>query len=135
MLPSGRSLGHSLLTLVAILIILRVACRYPDQRTLSAAFGIGYASHLVADGIGSVITGDFGELAYLMWPVTDVPTGESQSFIEFFLALEPTPMMLAGIALTIVSGAVWVYDGMPGIKDLLVDYHRAADEIEHRSSK
>jgi hypothetical protein len=134
-LPSGRSLGHSLLTLVAVLILLRVACRYPDQRALSAAFGVGYISHLFADGIGSVIAGDFGELEYLLWPVIDVPTGESRSFIEFFLALEPTPMMLAGMILTIVGGVVWVYDGMPGVKDLLVAYHHDTDEIEQQPKK
>jgi hypothetical protein len=121
-LPYGRSLGHSLFTLGVLLLVLRIVFRYPGQEALSTAFGLGYVSHLFGDGIGAIVSGDLRGLGYLLWPVTDVPSGDTRSFVEFFLALEPTPLMLVGFVLTIAAGVVWVYDGMPGVKDLYAEY-------------
>jgi len=132
-LPSGRSLGHSLFTLGVLLVVLRVTFRYPDQRALSTAFGLGYVSHLLGDGIGAITSGEVSGLGYLLWPVTDVPTGDTRSFIEFFLALEPTLLMLAGFVLTIVAGVVWVYDGLPGVKDLYAEYRRDMGDTDPRT--
>jgi hypothetical protein len=53
-----------------------------------------------------------------------VPEGESRSFIEFFLTLEATPMVVFGGVLTVVGLVVWVYDGLPGVKDLYAEYVR-----------
>jgi hypothetical protein len=129
-LPYGRSLGHSLFTLGVLMLVLRVAFRYPDQKALSTAFGVGYVSHLFGDGIGAIVSSDFGGLGYLLWPVTDVPSGDTGSFVEFFLALEPTPLMLVGVVLTVVAGVVWVYDGMPGVKDLYAEYRRDVTDTD-----
>jgi hypothetical protein len=102
---------------------------------LGTAFGLGYASHLVGDGVGAIISGDFGGLRYLLWPVTDVPTGDTRSFVDFFLALEPTPLMLAGVGLTVVAGVMWVYDGLPGVKDLYAEYFRDVTNTDTQVDK
>lgn len=120
-LPYGRSLSHSLFALIVILGGLYLLCQYPDQRTLTTAFGIGYLSHLFGDAIGPAVYGDIGALGFLLWPVTDVPKGDTGSFIEFLLALEPTPMVLFGFVLTAVAAVVWARDGLPGIADLLFE--------------
>nr|WP_197052477.1 metal-dependent hydrolase [Halobellus rufus] len=126
-LPYGRSLSHSLFTLILLVGVLWVLFQYPDQRALTTAFGIGYLSHVIGDGIGPAITGDYVGLGYLLWPLTPVPTGDSRSFIEFFLTLELTPQVFAGLILAVISILVWVYDGMPGIKDLLFESEPAQD--------
>lgn len=120
LLPYGRSLSHSLFALIGLLIVLNVLFRYPDQRALITAFGVGHLSHLIGDGIGPALSGDYAALGYVLWPLTTVPNGESRSFIEFFLTLEVTPMVLGGVLLTAVSGVLWVYEGLPGVKDLLI---------------
>lgn len=135
LLPSGRSLAHSVLLLVPLLVVLRVAFRYPDQQALTTAFGIGYVSHLFADGIGAIASGDFSGLRYLLWPLMSVPTGEMRSFVAFFLALELTPLMLAGVVLTACGGAVWIYDGMPGVRDLLIEYGQSSEGTDPRPPK
>lgn len=127
LLPYGRSLAHSLFSFVLILFVLRILFRYPDQRALTTAFGIGYGTHLIGDGLGPVLHGNYFALGYLLWPLTDVPEGHSRSFIEFFLSLEPTPMMLFGVALSVFTLLLWVYDGMPGIKDLFFSSHSSFD--------
>ncbi|MGQ4557647.1 metal-dependent hydrolase [Halobellus sp. GM3] len=118
LLPYGRSLTHSLFTLGFVYALLWLVFRYPDQRSLTNAFGFGYVTHLLGDGIGPLLEGDFTALGYVLWPLTNVPTGESRSFIEFFLALGLTPMVMFGIGLTALSVLVWIADGMPGVRDL-----------------
>lgn len=124
LLPYGRSLSHSLFAFAAVVGGLYLLFRYPDQRTLTTAFGIGFLSHLIGDAVGPAIHGDVGGLGFLLWPVTDVPDGDTGSFVEFLLALEPTPMMLFGFALTAVGVGVWIRDGMPGVKDLFLESRR-----------
>jgi hypothetical protein len=109
-----------LFAVIGLLIILNVLFRYPDQRALLTAFGIGYVSHLIGDGIGPILAGDYAALGYVLWPLTTVPNGDSQSFIDFFLTLELTAMVFGGVILTVISGLLWVYDGLPGVKDLFV---------------
>ncbi|MDB2263700.1 metal-dependent hydrolase [Halorubrum ezzemoulense] len=122
LLPYGRSLSHSLVTFSVVVLVLRRLTQYPDQRTLVSAFAIGYVSHLVGDSIYPVLTQEYTGLGYWLWPLTSVPEGESRSFIEFFLTLEATPMVVFGGVLTVVSLVVWVYDGLPGVKDLYAEY-------------
>ncbi|OYR56612.1 metal-dependent hydrolase [Halorubrum halodurans] len=122
LLPYGRSLSHSLITFALIVLVLWTLIRHPDQRTLVGAFTIGYFSHLVADSIHPAFTQEYAGLGYWLWPLTSVPESEPRSFIEFFLTLEATPMVVFGGVLTVVGLVVWVYDGMPGIKDLYAEY-------------
>lgn len=122
LLPYGRSLTHSLLTFTVIVSTLRILTKYPDQRTLVNAFAIGYFSHLVADSVYPVLTQNYAGLGYWLWPLTAVPEGGSRSFTEFFLSLEVTPIVVSEGVLTVVGMTIWVYDGMPGVKDLYAEY-------------
>lgn len=118
-LPYGRSFAHSLFTLVPLLAILWLVFDTPKKRTLTTAFGIGYASHLLGDNIGPLLRGDFSIPSYLLWPLTEVPSEGKRSFLEFFLNLQFTPTILFEFALAVFTLGLWVYDGMPGVKDIL----------------
>lgn len=124
LLPYGRSLSHSLITFTILSLIIWRLVQYPDQRSLGVAFVVGYGSHLVADSIQPVLTGEYFKLGYWLWPLTAVPDGESQSFIRFFLTIEATPMVLFGGVLTVVGILLWLYDGMPGLRDLYIEQMR-----------
>jgi hypothetical protein len=124
LLPYGRSMSHSIFAFGAVMGGLYLLSRYPDHRTLTTAFGVGFLSHLFGDAAGPAIHGDAGGLGFLLWPVTDVPEGDTGSFVEFLLALEPTPMMLFGFVLTAVGLGVWIRDGMPGVTDLFLESRR-----------
>ncbi|MFD1570495.1 metal-dependent hydrolase [Halorubrum laminariae] len=118
LLPYGRSLAHSLFTVTVLCAVLWIIVEHRDQRALVIAFAVGYLSHLVGDMIGPLVSRDFLALGYLFWPVTAVPEGGTQSFLTFFLTLEMTPLMVFEIVLTVLGAGVWMYDGLPGIKDL-----------------
>jgi hypothetical protein len=119
LLPYGRSFAHSLFTLVPLLVVLWVVFDSPGQRRLTAAFGIGYASHLVGDDVGALLEGDFSIPGYLFWPLTDVPSEGKRSFLEFFLNLQFSPTVLFGFVLALFTLGLWIHDGMPGVKDVL----------------
>ena len=118
-LPSGRSLGHSLLTLAVLCGVLFVLFS-PSKRRAVVAFTIGYASHIVGDGVAPLVAGDFTQLLYVLWPVTAAPlSDDGMTFLAFFTSLEGSAWVLFGIGLTVVGVVVWARDGYPGVRDLL----------------
>ena len=109
---------------VNILTVLRVIVKHHDQRVLVTAFAIGYCSHLIGDALGPVVTRDISSLGYVLWPLTTVPDGGTRSFIEFFLTLDVTPLFIVDLVLTGAGLFLWVSDGLPGVKDLYLEYTR-----------
>jgi hypothetical protein len=136
LLPTGRSLGHSLLVfalltgaLVALArqydqqppvsdSLVTTSARHPSSRRASltvTAFVIGYGSHLLADVAAGIVTGDFN-VRYLLYPLVQLGGSEhGYSFLEFFLSLTLTPLLVFEVVLTIVAFGVWLRDGHPGL--------------------
>lgn len=81
LIPSGRSLAHSVFSFVIIsLIMWRVAQslhgRWPADTwqdrlrvTTPSAFTIGYASHLLGDSYTFLLTGDLWPARFLLYPI------------------------------------------------------------------
>jgi hypothetical protein len=121
-LPSGRSLAHSLLTLAVVgWIVVRLADTYGD-RAYGVAFVVGAVSHSLSDlGPGVVVgllQGDLSQLAwttYLLWPVLASPPYPSDnSFISHFADFVLTPYVAAQFLLFAVAVGLWLRDGRPG---------------------
>lgn len=109
-LPAGRSLGHSLLFAVPVAVLCWsvVAGRF-GRPAVALGAAVGYVSHLVADGLGAVLAGRWGDLSYLAWPLLPLPEYElDPSFAAHFLAFEFDGLTLFGFALTGVAAAVWL---------------------------
>jgi hypothetical protein len=87
-LPSGRSLAHSLLVgglLVAVVVAL--ARRY-GRHERAGAFAVGYYAHLFGDALGPLTSLDVEFLTFLAWPVLAPPPYENDSsFAEHLAAL------------------------------------------------
>lgn len=120
LLPSGRSLAHSLLVLGA-LTLLALALRErvdEDWRTVTAAGLLGWGLHVASDAALSLVAGD-GCLAFLAWPLAGTcPYENDDSFAQHVAAFELTAPVTAGIALTMLAAAVWLADGRPGLRTL-----------------
>jgi membrane-bound metal-dependent hydrolase YbcI (DUF457 family) len=122
-LPTGRSLAHSLVTIAAILLVLSAATRgsRASYRPLVGAFGLGAVSHSLSDYLPVALAGDPGAWRFLFWPVVPfrpVDLVETSSFLEQFASLSPTPRTTAGLALFTLATAAWVTDGTPGVETL-----------------
>ncbi|WP_336361953.1 metal-dependent hydrolase [Halalkalicoccus salilacus] len=116
-LPSGRSLGHSLLLLVPLsMLVYALVVRYRNA-TWGDAFVIGALSHTVVDVLPALVRGEFAYTTSLVWPLLPPPPYDEQgrTILGQFLSLEPTPMMLFELVLALVAVIVWCRQGQPGI--------------------
>lgn len=118
-LPSGRSLAHSLFTTAAVLAVVYVVASRRGRAREARAFAVGWLSHAAGDGLHAAVAGDWHELGYLFYPLLP-PLEETQdySFLTFFLQLEFSAWMAFGFVLTAVGLAVWWADGRPGLETL-----------------
>ncbi|WP_135855155.1 metal-dependent hydrolase [Halorussus salinus] len=125
-LPSGRSLAHSLLTAAVILAVAYWISQHRRRTDIVTAFGIGYISHSLADLGPSVVfgllQGDMSQLqwtTYLLWPVLPSPPYPSDtSFMEHFMAFSFEPYVIAQFLLFGVAICVWIATGMPGLNSI-----------------
>jgi hypothetical protein len=118
-LPSGRSLTHSVLTAGLLLSLLWVGARRYDKRLPLGAFAIGYLSHLAMDSVKPLLEGHLGDTSFLLWPFLPLPTYDTQpSFWAHFANFDPTPFVLLQFALTGVAFVVWLTDGAPGFDEI-----------------
>lgn len=109
LLPTGRTLAHSLLTFTA-LALLSETLTSPRRRLMTRAFLVGYAAHILGDAIQPLLTGEITKLTWLFWPVFPSPTYETQqSFLAHFRALSIDSFTLLGFTLTAIAGSVWLH--------------------------
>jgi len=118
-LPSGRSLGHSILFVVVISVGVWLIGRRYNRRSEGIALLAGYVSHVVVDVLPAVRAGQWDRLGSLLWPITPAyqyPGEMDRSIIEFFLALDLTGLSMIGLVLTVIALGLWRFDGTPGVE-------------------
>lgn len=117
-LPSGRSLAHSLLVATLVLVVVGSYCRRHDRSEVAVAFGVGYLSHLAGDVIGPFLAGRYVFLSFLGWPLLPPPPyGDEGGFLSHFASLEFSPWLFAQFGFAFLVGGLWVIDGAPGLAD------------------
>jgi hypothetical protein len=139
-LPTGRSLAHSLLIVVPVVVALYVLAGRTsgddpraDRRPLAVAFGIGTVVHVFGDALYPLLRLEVSHLGFLLWPV--VPPIEyevEQSFAAHFALVEPSPELAFEFLLVVVALVVWRADGYPGLATVLSWPARALDAIGGR---
>ncbi len=113
-LPSGRSLAHSLLTVAVVLALVLYAARRRGRWHWGTAFGIGYLSHLAADSVLPALRGRPDRLTNLAWPLLPPPNyGTEHGFGTYFTGLsarlvagDVSPFLGFQLALVVVASAV-----------------------------
>jgi membrane-bound metal-dependent hydrolase YbcI (DUF457 family) len=71
-IPSGRSLAHSLLFLAVLAAIAWALAAGSDRRLEASAFVGAYLSHVLADAFPAALAGEWAKLGLLLWPITPV---------------------------------------------------------------
>ncbi|KTG11021.1 hypothetical protein AUR64_07600 [Haloprofundus marisrubri] len=141
LLPSGRSLAHSILTMALVVAVLYVIARKYRRTDLVTAFGIGYASHLVGDSLSAFLEGEYGELAFLLYPLMYTDYGVEYGFLYRVAQLDVGDFLGPQFLVILAVVVLWILDGTPGpgaLKSLLKHaYYRLtgtrASESEHGS--
>jgi hypothetical protein len=115
-LPSGRSLGHSVfVTALLLAVVHRVAMHYRRQE-LSLAFAVGHLLHLAGDTVYPLADGDIGQLQFLLWPVVSQQGGETgYSILETLIQSSQTVGGLIEFALFVAVTGLWLSHRAPGL--------------------
>ncbi|OVE85711.1 metal-dependent hydrolase [Natronolimnobius baerhuensis] len=115
-LPTGRTLAHSLLVLIPVsLVVLALARRY-DRTELGFAFVLGALSHAVVDVIPALWGA--ADPNMLLWPLVPVEAYESgpPTVVGLFLASLSDPYFLLEFVLAALALVAWRRDGYPGLE-------------------
>lgn len=100
---------------------------------ISAAFALGYLSHLLADGWRAVLGLEASRLTYLVWPLLPLPDYPKDSLGLHLAALiksvvelnpemalrEPMGPATGQLVLFMIAVTLWVRYGAPGLRVLL----------------
>jgi len=121
-LPSGRSLAHSLLVAGIVIAGIYWFARRRGRGEAAIAFGIGTISHSLVDlgpnVIWGLLHGNWSQLewtTYLLWPVfAPPPYPNDDSFVQHFADLVLDPCMAFQLTLFAIAVVVWLGSGAPG---------------------
>lgn len=124
LLPSGHSLGHSLLFALPLVLLVGAVAHRTGRARVGPAFATGYLSHLPADLASPLMVGEPVYLGYLVWPFGSWPLGVSglgdivavklTVFLSFYATPAGRRLLLAeAVAMALVL-ALWLRDGKPG---------------------
>jgi len=132
LLASGHSLGHSAFVAVPAAALAVGAAAALGRRRAGEGFAVGYLTHLPGDVFYPLVRGGRPNVDAVLWPLAPAPVSEAnvglfQTFRRLFGRYASE--LLAGdlsaylaLELGLLGGvvALWVYDGMPPVRALLV---------------
>jgi hypothetical protein len=104
-IPSGRSLGHSLAFVVPLAAVVVAIAWYRHHTRVGVAFAFGYLTHLLGDVAVAVVYWRPAELTFLLWPLLPpYPYDDAVGFVEFAASVEITgSFVLQWVAATAVG--------------------------------
>lgn len=109
-LPSSRSLAHSLLFAIPLVLLVDHWLRRRNRPAVSEGFAVGYLSHLFADAIPALRDGPEW-MTFLVWPVLAPPRYASQPPLWPLSVYFNSAEFAVGIAVAVL----WIVDGLPGL--------------------
>jgi membrane-bound metal-dependent hydrolase YbcI (DUF457 family) len=118
-LPSGRTLAHSVLTALIVSALLYALARRRNATDLAVAFAVGYLSHPLADAFLPLFQGHAEYVAYLLWPLLGLPFYRTEATVLASVgSFDLTVYGLIQLGLALLAVVVWLLDGAPGLAEL-----------------
>jgi len=128
LVPSGRSVAHSIFVGVPLSGIVLLLARQYGQPQLGVSFGIGYLSHLATDAV-PLYPDSSTSFESILWPVRtyEEPSDPDDGFVEITFEIltqglslftaAPRTNALVAVVLVGLMGIVWLIDGLPGLRE------------------
>jgi len=117
-LPSGRSLGHSLLFVVPVAVLCYALARRLGRPEAGAVFGVAALSHTLGDALPA-LWGP-GNASHLLWPLLPTPhEGGAPGLLALFRNAASQPFFIVELLLVVAAAAVWYREGYPGVGTLV----------------
>jgi len=109
-LPSGRTLAHSVFVVAVVSVAVLAVARRTDHGAVAGAFLAGWWAHLPGDAIPTLLADGPAYLSFLAWPLLPAPV-----YPEGPELLVADPLFRAELLLTGVALGVWYRGGLPGL--------------------
>jgi hypothetical protein len=134
---TGWGIAHSVFVATAVSLLGYAVTRRASAGRVGVGFGVGYLLHLVGDVIPASLSRGRLYLDPVLWPFGDPTTDAThESFLggvetllfEYatqLLALEITPIVVLQLGSVALGGSLWIYDGCPGLRGIVVWIHRS----------
>ncbi len=117
-LPTGRTLAHSLLVLVPLCTVVYLVSRYYDRVEYGIAFAIGALSHSLVDAL-PVLWDDEATGDFLLWPYWSVELYDESgppTVTELLVESLSQPYFLSEFVLLAIALVLWRGHGYPGLR-------------------
>lgn len=126
-LPYGRTLAHSVFVAVPVSLLALWLARRRDRPLIGVAFAVGTLSHLLGDSLHAILTAEWADLGFLVWPLVAPPDSETVGVLAHLRDIEGSPFFLFGLGLTLAMLVLWNRRGHPGLAELVsvFDWRRA----------
>lgn len=126
--PSGYGAAHSVFFAVSLAWTALVVAATFRRPGVGLAFGTGYFLHLAGDVVPDALGGGGVPIERVLWPLLTVETTYEGGFAGTLLSYladaagdllsgPPSVSVLVTLGLTVGCGLLWVYDGMPGLRE------------------
>ncbi|RQG86658.1 metal-dependent hydrolase [Natrarchaeobius halalkaliphilus] len=115
-LPTGRTLAHSLLLLVPLSLAIYALARHAGRAEYGIAFAIGAISHALVDALPVLWGGTSAD--FLLWPLIPVESYESGAPTILGLLFDSLgdPYFLSEFVIAALAFVMWRRDGYPGLE-------------------
>lgn len=115
LLPTGRTLAHSLLFLIPLCLILHLVFRHRSRIELGIAFAIGALSHAIVDAIPTLWDPE-SIPTFLLYPIIAVDPYEEgpPSVVAMLFDQLTSPWFHLEFVLAGAAVYLWLRDGRPG---------------------
>lgn len=128
---SGYGVAHSVFFAVPLSLAVLLVAAAADRPLLGAAFGVGYLLHSPFDVVPVYLQEGSVPIERVLWPAMSAGGGDYEgglagTFVEYFrdyadqLLTDPSGYLLGVVALVAFTGLLWLYDGMPGLREPVV---------------
>lgn len=116
-LPTGRSLAHTLVVLVPLAVLVYLVARRRGIGDLGIAFGLGVISHALVDA-APVLWNPDSSWEFLLWPILPLPGVEegAPSILALFRSSLADPYFLSEFVFLGIALLLWRADGYPGLE-------------------
>ncbi|WP_254530367.1 metal-dependent hydrolase [Natrinema gelatinilyticum] len=144
---AGYAIGHSVFFIVPLSIVVGTIASAVGRPRTAFAFGIGISLHPPGDVLYSYVSQGIVQVELMLWPVVTLSgPPPSPGFFESFELLFGRYLadLLAGDVSTYVwlqfglaafAFLLWLYDGVPVLRECLLEGKRMLPETSNSSSK
>lgn len=125
LLPSGVSLAHSIFVALPVSALAIVVARRRGAQPLGTAFGVGYLSHIVGDGLYPLLVTGETSVDYMLWPLVPAHSGYERlanaipqfwtTFVQFLGTPRGKLYLALELAFLTFALGLWLLDGAPGV--------------------